>query len=64
LDVHKKTVAVALAESEKRSEVRAYGEIANAPEALRKLTSKLASPTEVLLRSRTLQLKAAYTCSM
>src|SRR5258705_9424488 len=42
LDVHKKTVAVALAESEKRGEVREYGEIANTPEALRKLTSKLA----------------------
>jgi transposase len=42
LDVHKKTVAVALAESEKRGEVREHGEIANTPEALRKLTSKLA----------------------
>src|SRR5260221_9876935 len=42
LDVHKKTVAVALAESEKRGEVREYGEIANTPAALRKLTSKLA----------------------
>src|SRR5260221_10395094 len=42
LDVHKKAVAVALAESEKRGEVREYGEIANTPEALRKLTSKLA----------------------
>src|SRR5690242_2515506 len=42
LDVHKKTVAVALAESDKRGEVREHGQIANTPEALRKLTNKLA----------------------
>src|SRR5690242_9128616 len=42
LDVHKKTVAVALAESDKRGEVREHGQIANTPEALRKLTGKLA----------------------
>src|SRR5690242_19592107 len=42
LDVHKKTVAVALAESGKRGEVREHGQIANTPEALRKLTNKLA----------------------
>jgi transposase len=42
LDVHKKTVAVALAESDKRGEVREHGQIANTPEALRKLTNRLA----------------------
>ena len=31
LDVHKETIAVALAEAGKRSEVREYGKIANTP---------------------------------
>jgi transposase len=41
LDVHKETVAVALAESGKRGEVREYGTIANTPTALKALASKL-----------------------
>ena len=35
LDVHKDTIAVALAEAGKRSEVREYGKIANTPAALK-----------------------------
>jgi len=31
LDVHKETIAVALAEAGKRNEVRQYGKIANTP---------------------------------
>lgn len=33
LDVHKATIAVAVAEDDKRSEVREHGEIANTPAA-------------------------------
>lgn len=42
LDVHKETIAVALAEAGKRGEVREFGTIANTPAALKALTSKLA----------------------
>ena len=35
LDVHKDTIAVALAEAGKRGELREYGKIANTPAALR-----------------------------
>ena len=42
LDVHKDTIAVALAEAGKRGEVREYGKIANTPAALKALAVKLA----------------------
>jgi transposase len=42
LDVHKDTIAVALAEAGKRGEVREHGKIVNTPAALKKLTTKLA----------------------
>ena len=42
LDVHKDTIAVALAEAGKRGEVREYGKIANTPAALKALAAKLA----------------------
>ena len=42
LDVHKETIAVALAEAGKRGEVREYGKIANTPAALKGLAAKLA----------------------
>ena len=42
LDVHKETIAVALAEAGKRSEVREYGKIANTPAAVQALVAKLA----------------------
>jgi transposase len=44
LDVHKETIAVALAEAGKRGEVREYGTVANTAAALSKLASKLARP--------------------
>ena len=44
LDVHKDTIAVAVAEDGKRSEVREHGEIANTPAALAKLFGKLGGP--------------------
>ena len=43
LDVHKDTIAVALAEAGKRGELRECGKIANTPAALRTLAAKLAS---------------------
>jgi hypothetical protein len=43
LDVHKDTIAVALAEAGKRGELREYSKIANTPAALRTLAAKLAS---------------------
>jgi transposase len=42
LDVHKDTIAIALAEADKRGEVREHGKIANTPSALKALTTKLA----------------------
>jgi len=42
LDVHKDTIAIALAEAGKRGEVREYGKIANTPSALKALLAKLA----------------------
>ena len=42
LDVHKETIAVALAAAGKRGEVRGYGTIANTPGALKALADKLA----------------------
>jgi transposase len=42
LDVHKDTIAVALAEAGKRGEVREHGKIANTPAALKTLATKLA----------------------
>jgi hypothetical protein len=41
LDVHKNTIAVAVAEDGKRAEVREHGEIANTSAALTKLLNKL-----------------------
>lgn len=41
LDVHKDTIAVALAEAGKRGEVREHGKIANTPAALKTLAGKL-----------------------
>src|SRR5258708_28639488 len=43
LDVHKDTIAVALAEGGKRGEVREPGQIANTPTAMKTLAGKLAS---------------------
>ena len=42
LDVHKDTIAVALAEAGLRGEVREYGKIPNTPAALKALSAKLA----------------------
>jgi transposase len=41
LDVHKETIAVALAEAGRRDDVREYGKIANKPTALNALAAKL-----------------------
>ena len=41
LDVHKDTIAVALAEAGRLSDVREYGKIANTPTALKALAAKL-----------------------
>jgi hypothetical protein len=42
LDVHKDTIAIALAESGKRGEVRDYGRIANTSAAVKAVAIKLA----------------------
>jgi len=41
LDVHKKTVSVAIVDGSARSEVRFYGTIENTPDAIRRLCKKL-----------------------
>ena len=48
LDVHKETIAVAVAENGRRGEVRYLGEIANSREAIRKLVAKLMKTHDVL----------------
>lgn len=48
LDVHKETIAVALAEGSMRGEVREYGQISNTPAALTRLSIKLSRPGSVL----------------
>ena len=42
LDVHKETISVALADGGERGEARVHGEIANRPDALKKLMNRLA----------------------
>ncbi len=44
LDVHKKSMSVALAEAGRASEVRFHGEISNTPDAMRRLVEKLERP--------------------
>ena len=59
LDVHKDTIAVALAEAGKRAEVREYGKIANTPAALKTLCGKAGAERRqatILLRGRPLRL--------
>ena len=46
LDVHKDTIAVALAEAGLRGEVREHGKVPNTPAALKALTVKLATARE------------------
>ena len=41
LDVHKETIAVSVADGERRNEVREHGKIANTPTALKALVAKL-----------------------
>ena len=64
LDVHKDTIAVALAEAGKRGEVREHGKIANTPAAVEDAGGKVGpqwARTAVLLRSRTLRLRHPAT---
>src|SRR5271169_1247654 len=48
LDVHKDTIAVALAEAGVRGDVREYGKVANTPTALKALARKLERPGNAL----------------
>jgi transposase len=48
LDVHKETIAVALADGGERGDVRAFGQIANTPAALSRLLTKLIQPGRAL----------------
>ena len=49
LDVHKDTIAVALAEAGGRKDVREYGKISNTPTALKALAAKLSRGGSELL---------------
>lgn len=48
LDVHKETIAVALADGGARGDVRAFGQIANTPAALARMLSKLSQSERTL----------------
>jgi len=50
LDVHKETIAVALAEGSGRSPVCEHGQISNTPAALTRLSSNLSRNGSVLKR--------------
>lgn len=44
LDVHKETIAVAIAEDGRLGEIRFHGTIPNTPDAIRRLVARLAGP--------------------
>ena len=48
LDVHKETIAVALAEGGGRGDARAFGQIVNTPTALARMLAKLSQPGRTL----------------
>ena len=48
LDVHKDTIAVAVADEGLKGEVRFYGTIPNTPEAIRRLVNRLSGPGTAL----------------
>jgi len=48
LDVHKKTISVALVDAAASATVRFYGTIANTPDTLRGLSKKLSKDGQVL----------------
>src|SRR5437764_981336 len=55
LDVHKKTISVAMVEATAGAEVRFYGTIANTPDAIRGLCKKLTKVAQQLAREEVLQ---------
>jgi hypothetical protein len=76
LDVHKDTIAIALAESGKRGEVREYGKIPNTPAAVTAVAAKLVgssrcgcfpslpSSSDMALRTKWRKFLAAATVSV
>jgi hypothetical protein len=61
LDVHKKTISVAMVEATAGAEVRFYGTISNTPDAIRGLCKKLTSSSCI---SATRQGRAVMACSV
>jgi hypothetical protein len=62
LDVHKDSIAVAVADEGHKGEVRFYGTIPNTPEAVRRLVSRLSGPG-VRLSSATKRALVAMACT-
>jgi hypothetical protein len=59
LDVHKDSIAVAVADEGHKGEVRFYGTIPHTPEAIRRLVSRLTAPQPFMLSRVSRQKRSA-----